>query len=277
MKNKIFALLCALLLCGSISAAAAEQRVFDGAGLFSTSEEAKLENAIADFQKTTGMDYVIVTTRKTHDEDESQQDVVDRYYEDNGFGFGEERSGAIYYIDMYGRREYISTTGAMIDYLDDDRREAAFDQSNPYLRRGEYAQAAMAMLTELKKDYKAGIPEGQYRYDIVTGQRLTARHKALTAGEIAVSVLGGLVVAWIVGGSISRRYKLKGSTYTYDCNANANLTLTESNDEYLRTTVTRTRKAPPPESGGGFGGGSGGTGVHTSSGGMSHGGGSRGF
>ena len=31
-----------------------------------------------------------------------------------------------------------------------------------------------------------GIPEGQYRYDILTGEMLTARKKALTTAEAAV-------------------------------------------------------------------------------------------
>ena len=177
---------------------------------------------------------------------------------------------------MYDRQEYISTTGAMIDYMTDARIEQALDASNPNLRAGRYADAAQAMLAKVKGFVKAGIPEGQYRYDVVTGQQLTARHRVLTPTEMLVGGILSLVIGLIFVGIVKSRYRLKGSTYHYEYATNADVNMTESRDDYLRTTVTRTRKAPPPSSGGGFGGG-GGSGVHMSGGGVSHGGGGRGF
>lgn len=277
MKKRLFALLLTLCLTALTPAALAASgtRVFDNADLFSSSEEQSIQSAIEDFQQATGMDFVVLTNDDYQKED-SQQQVADDYYDQHGFGLDSENSGALYYIDMYNRQEYLSTTGAMIDYMTDARIESALDQSNPQLRLGNYAQAALAMLAKVESFVKAGIPEGQYRYDIVTGQMLTARHKVLTGTEMLVGgvfcLLIGLIFIWIV----QARYKLKGSTYHYDYAANAAVEMTDSRDEYLRTTVTRTRKAPPPGSGGGHGGG-GGSGVHMGGGGVSHGGGGRGF
>lgn len=277
--QRFFALLIALwLMLGAASALAAttEERVFDRANLFSATEESQLRTAITAFQKATGMDFVVVTSSEAHG-DSSQQQIADAFYEKGNFGFDTDHSGVLYYIDMYDRQNYISTTGAMIDYMTDARISDALDVASPKLTSGRYADAVLAMLTSVQGFVKAGIPEGQYRYDVVTGQILTARHKALTTTEMLVGGVLSLVVGLIFVGAVKSRYKLKGSTYHYDYAANADVNMTDSRDDYLHTTVTRTRKAPPPTSGGGFGGGSGGSGVHMGGGGMSHGGGGRGF
>ena len=123
---------------------------------------------------------------------------------------------------------------------------------------------------------KAGIPEGQYRYDVITGQQLTARHKALTGGEIVIALAAALVVMLLFTARVKHGYLLKGSTYDYNFRDNSVMNLTNQVDQYLNTTTTRVRKPDPPESrsgGNGGGGFSGGSGVHTSSGGVSHGGG----
>ncbi len=274
--RRIFALLLALGLALSLAPALAATpggRVFDNAGLFTASEEREITDAITAFQQATGMDFVVLTNDDEQEED-SQQKVADDFYDQGGFGLGSENSGALYYIDMYNRQEYLSTTGAMIDYMTDARIELALDQSNPNLRAGRYAAAALAMIAKVQEFVKAGIPEGQYRYDVVTGQRLTARHKALTSGEMIAGAVICLAVGLIFVMIVQSRYRLRGSTYRYDYAANADVKMLESTDEYLRTTVTRTRKAPPPSSGGGGGGGSG---VHFGGGGVSHGGGGRGF
>jgi len=280
--RKIAALLLALGLVFSITAAlassGADTRVYDRADLFTAAEEQEIANAITAFQQATNMDFVVLTSDESHG-DSSQQTVADAFYDNGGFGLDNENSGALYYIDMYARQEYISTTGAMIDYMTDERIEQALDVSNPNLRIGQYAEAALAMIAKVQAFVAAGIPEGQYRYDVITGERLTARHKVLTASEMLLGAVIGLVIGLIFVLIVQARYKLKGSTYRYDYAANASVKMLESRDDYLRTTVTRTRKAPPPGSGGGgrgFGGG-GGSGVHMGGGGVSHGGGGRGF
>lgn len=278
--KRLAALLIALLTLLSLSAAlatATEARVFDRANLFTPAQEDALAAAIAAFQKQTGMDFVVLTTNEAHG-DASQQAIADGFYDKGGFGLDQDHSGVCYYIDMYGRQEYLSTTGAMIDYMTDERIEGALDKSNPNLRAGRYADAAQAMLAAVQGYVKAGIPEGQYRYDIVTGQMLTARHKALTSTELLV---GGVICA-VIGLAfvliVTGRYKLKGSTYRYEYAENAQMNLTEQEDQYINTTVTRARKADTSGGGrGGFGGGSGGSGVHIGGGGVSHGGGGRGF
>ena len=216
------------------------------------------------------MDFGIVTSNESHKG--SAQQIADAFYEQGGFGLDAEKSGILYYIDMDDRYHYLSTTGAMIDYMTDARIENAIDEVTRYLSAGAYAQGASQMISIVRQYVRAGIPEGQYRYDVVTGQRLTARHKALTKNEIILALVIGFAVCLIYVACVRSRYSLKGSTYHYSYQDNGAMKLTDQEDTYLRTTTTRVRKPDPPENTGSHGGG-GGSGVHTSSGGTSHGGG----
>lgn len=268
--QRIFALLSVLSCLWASVALADGDRVFDRAELFTASEVQELEQEIQAFQEETGMDFVIVTSNESHKG--SAQQIADAFYEQGGFGLDEEKSGILYYIDMDDRYHYLSTTGAMIDYMTDARIENAIDEVTRYLSAGAYAQGASQMISIVRQYIRAGIPEGQYRYDVVTGQRLTARHKALTKNEIILALVIGLAVCLIYVACVKSRYSLKGSTYHYSYQDNGSMKLTDQEDTYLRTTTTRVRKPDPPENTGSHGGG-GGSGVHTSSSGTSHGGG----
>ena len=268
--QRIFALLSVLSCLWASVALADGDRVFDRAELFTASEVQELEQEIQAFQEETGMDFVIVTSNESHKG--SAQQIADAFYEQGGFGLDEEKSGILYYIDMDDRYHYLSTTGAMIDYMTDARIENAIDEVTRYLSAGAYAQGASQMISIVRQYVRAGIPEGQYRYDVVTGQRLTARHKALTKNEIILALVIGFAVCLIYVACVKSRYSLKGSTYHYSYQDNGSMKLTDQEDTYLRTTTTRVRKPDPPESTGSHGGG-GGSGVHTSSSGTSHGGG----
>ncbi len=254
------------------NASADTSRIRDDANLFSSQEETQLAQRIAQFQQNTGMDFVIMTSDRPH-EGLSAQQLADDYYDYGGFGLDEENSGVAYYIDMNERYHYLSTTGAMIDYMTDDRIDSVINRTGRYLSSGQYAEAAQNMIDLVEGYYRQGIPEGQYQYDVVTGQVLPARHKALTSGEILFSGIIALVVAFIFYKSVHSTYSLKGNTYSYSPSENSQLRMTDTEDTYTHTTTTRVRKPDPPRTGGGGFGGGGGSGVHVGSSGASHGGG----
>ena len=266
--KKFFALIVGFLLCFCLCAQAENERIIDDANLFTYEEEEALASLIASFQAETGMDFVIYTSDHYHEE--TLQTIADDFYDYGGFGLDEENSGLLYYIDMYERIPYISTTGAMIDYMTDSRIEAAHEASYDFLAAGKYADAAAQMIYSVYGYWEKGIPEGQYRYDIVTGQILTARHKVLTSSEVVVCALIGLVAALLFSKSVQSRYTLKGSTYRYAFRENSDVELTDSEDTFLYTHTNRVRKVQDTSS---SSGGSSGSGVHRSSSGTSHGGG----
>lgn len=270
--KKWFGILLAVLLLCAFGAQAAGAPVVDEADLFTASEEAELEQLIAAFQEATGMDFVVYTTDAEHSS--SQMDIAAELYDRGGYGLGEENSGVIYYIDMYERIPTLVTTGAMIDYLTDERIEAAHNGVFDALASGYYADAAQQMIYTVADFVDSGIPEGQYQYDIITGQVLTARHNVLTGSELFVCALIGLVAAMLYVKSVQGSYNLKGSTYEYSFRENSDVTLTDAQDDYLRTTTTRTRRASSSSSSGSGSSRSGGSGTFSSSGGVRHGGGS---
>jgi uncharacterized protein len=273
--KKIFSaiLLCMLLMCLAFSALAVGPAVIDQADLFTPAQEQQLTALIETFREKYEMDFGIVTSADPHG-DVTQQEIADDLYDRGGYGIGEYANGILYYIDMYERIPYLCTTGEMIDYMTDERIEAAHDAVYHHLVDGNYAGAAEAMIGEVSAYMRKGIPEGQYRYDVITGERLTSFHKSLTPGEILFGLIGACIVMFIYTGSVKGSYKLRGKTYEYDYISNSSVTITDQVDEYVRTTRTVSPKAPPPSaSSGGSGRSSGGSGVHVSSSGHSHGGG----
>lgn len=271
MKKFWGLLLAILLLCVNVNGLAAGAPVVDEADLFTSAEEMALEELISSFQHETGMDFVVYTTDYEHSS--SQMEIAAELYDRGGYGLDEENSGIIYYIDMYERIPTLVTTGAMIDYMTDERIEAAHNGTYDALAHGLYAEAAQQMIYAVADYVDRGIPEGQYRYDIITGQILTARHNVLTGGELMVCALIGLISCLLYVKNVQGSYSLRGSTYEYSFRENSKVSITESEDDYLRTTTTRTRKTPPPSSSGGSSH-SGGSGTFRSSSGVSHGGGS---
>ncbi len=255
------------LACLPAMAAQTDARVFDQAELFNTAEEAALTSAIQNFRNETGMDFAIITTSASHGSASVMQ-IADDFYDKYGFGTGPEYSGGLLYIDMYGRDYWISTSGELIDYVTDSRLESLKSSLERYLRVGSYYEGSLDLLSNLTELYHRGIPQGQFRYDILTGKQLTARHRALTSSDLCIAAIAGILVVLIFRRTVTSRYQLKGSTYGYDYADNTDVQLTERADEFLRTTTTRTRKS---SSSGGSGGS--GSGVHTSSSGRSHGGG----
>jgi len=244
--------LCLVLLPLS-SALSAGRRVFDEANLFTPAQVEALELAIADFQNKTDragqkMDFVIVTSRTAHNK--STEAMADDFYDYGGYGFDEQHSGVLYYLDMAERYQHLSTTGLMINIMTDARIQSAIDACTSDLTSGRYASAVETMIRRVES--AIGIKE-------------------LTMAEIIVSAVISLVVCVIITTTTTRRYQLKGSTYNYQYRSNAEVQMTEANDAFLRTTTTRMPK-PPPSSGSGSSGG-GGSSVHTGSSGTSHGGG----
>ena len=256
--------------------ALASSRVIDDAGLFSQSEIAQMEELIAAIQDAYQMDVVVLTSYDAKKND--TQDFADLYYENHGYGIGDDDAGLLYLIDMNNRVPCISTTGAMADYITDSRLEELFDCSYDQLRAGQYGQSTLTLLRKLESFLKAGRQEGSFRYDRETGKRLSGVYNPLTGSETLVALLAGLGVAFIMYRAVTSRYSLKGGTYRYNLVENASCKLTRNDETFLRQTVSVVRHNS--NSGGGGGGSHGGSGsaMHTSSSGMSHGGGvGRGF
>ena len=276
MKKLLAILLLLCTVCLSASALAELPMVIDDAGLFTEAEIGQMETIITRIRNTYQIDAVVLTTRLSSMSDSALQDYADRYFEDNGYGLGSDASGFLFMIDMGNRYYHISTSGVMIDYLNDRRRDKVQEAVIEEMQDGNYAQAAIVCLGRMEIILQEGIEEGTFRYDSETGERLSGLYNALTLTELLVSLLAGAGAALLLILAVLGRYSLKSSTYHFDRATQSGVELTVDQERFLRRTVTRI-KDPPPSSGGSGGGGGGGGGrgsaVHVSSGGGSHGGG----
>lgn len=278
MVKKLLPLLLALLLLPV--AALADTQVIDNANLFSSTEIDQMNSIIARIEREHDVDMVVLTTTDTPDDySESMwkiRDYADDFYDNGGYGMGEDLSGMLILLDMNNRVMWLSTGGVMFEYINDSREEDILDRAYTHLSMGDYSEAIIAALERVETLMNKGRAEGTFLYDEVTGKRLSGVHNALTTGEIGVAAIAGLVAAGLVFACVGGSYNLKGSTYSYDRSANTSVRLTRDNEVYVRQFTTRTPRNSGSHGPNG-GGPSGGSGVHRSSGGRSHGGGGRRF
>jgi len=279
MVKRILALLFLLLLLAA--SALGEGRVRDDAGLYNAADAAQMEQAIERIRNRYQIDLAVWTTYDIPQGNMSTtRAYADQYYEDNGFGMGADRSGVVFVVDMNNRNNYLSTAGVMIDYLNDSRVESVLSSADDYLYEQRWASAMMAEIRATEGFLAKGIEEGNFRYDEVTGERLSGLYNKLTTTELLLALGAGAIVALIIIMSVRSSYQLRGSTYKYDLSSNSQRNLTLDNETFLRQTVSTRRivRDTPSSSGGGHSGGSShGSSVHISSGGMSHGGGGHHF
>lgn len=272
-------ILCMLLLALMLPCAALanNEMVIDDAGLFTVFEIGDMETIIQRIEAEYQMDIAVLTTYDVPSSysDYVIQDYADTYFEQHGYGLGEDEAGLLYMIDMTNRAPCISTSGVMIDYINDDRLETLFNVSYDDLAVGDYGRAAVAVLQYLERFLEEGRLEGSFRYDAETGQRLSGLYNALTGTEMLIAAAVGLVAALVMFSSVNGTYNLKGSTYRYDASSNASCRFTKDDEQFLRqsTNVIRHTSNNGGRSGGGGISSGRGSSVHRSSGGRSHGGG----
>ncbi|ASZ08049.1 MULTISPECIES: TPM domain-containing protein [Enterococcus] len=244
---------------------AATPTVNDEAGLFTTEQIQALENQAKPINEKIKGEVLIVTTTNNSDE---PRDFADDYLRD---AVGNNENGSVLLLDMGQREIYISTSGNMIDYLDDNRIESTLDEVYDGMSNQDYYQAATAYLTKVADYVEAGVPGGHYRVDEETGK--ITRYKVLTTVEIVLALIVALVLSLVFYFVTVSKYQLKFGSYKYPYRENSSIKLTDKTDRLTNSFVTTRRipKSPPPGSGGG-----GGSTTH-SSGGGTFGGGGRSF
>ena len=145
IKRTLCFFVCLLLFVGAaLPVMADQQRVFDEADLFTAQEEASLEESISRSAEQTPLDLVVVTVLSTGSKD--AQTYADDFFDDGGFGVGDDFSGALLLIDMGASEVAVSTTGYGIRLLSDARIDKILDAVVEHLAEGEAAQAAQAFL-----------------------------------------------------------------------------------------------------------------------------------
>ncbi len=283
MKQKTFSLLSllslfALLLSLCVFPAAATEpgpllRVFDYADLLTDEEEKDLSDRIAELTGSWGLDIVILTNATGY----GGKDVAafaDDFYDENGFGVGEDNSGILFLVDLSERDLYFSTCGEAIEVFSDYGINQLYNAVVSYFSSGDYAGGFRRFLREIP-DYVSAYEQGE-PIDIVYGgsdgfvypERKDPKKNPTTYVVIAAI---SFVISLIVMGLVKRGMNTaRVSVNADDCLVGSSLSYRRKTDRFLHSRTSRVYHSSSSDR---SGGGRGGSSTHVSSHGVSHGGG----
>ena len=233
--------------------------VVDEAKLLSQDERDKLIEDIEKFRENYNIDAVIVTANDL--QGKNTRDYADDYYDYNGYGLGDNKSGILLLIDMNDRKIWIYTSGDAIEYFTDNRIDSIISDISKYLSNEEYFDACNIFLTDIQYYIDSGIPEGQYTY--------SEEENTLKIVLIALGVAA--VVAGVTCIVVVNSYKNSKSVSSVNYVDNSSIVFTKRRDTFVNTFTTRTKIERNNSSGGS------GSSTHRSSSGNTHGGGGGSF
>lgn len=237
-------------------------KVYDTAGLLSKEEAKELEELCNTYGKENSLDIIIITTNSIGSQTRQRymEDFYDKYIYDNS-NFGGNCAMILVNMDPSDRGVEIQgygegpSEGDAEYYLNGARIDTILDTVVKPLKTGNYYNAFQDFIKEV--DYYVGLEyssKNSLIYELWFQMLIS-----LGIGGITVAIM-----AYNSGGKVT----VNSGTYL-DHNHSRILA---KRDDYIRTTVTRTKKPKNDDNHGG-----GGSGAGVSSGGHSHSGGGRGF
>lgn len=279
IKRVLCFFICLLLFVNMIFPVAAnQQRVYDDADLFTVQQETALEEKISQVKEQAALDLVIVTALSTGNKD--AQAYADDFFDDGGFGMGDDNSGVLLLIDMGASEVAVSTTGYGIRLLSDARIDKILDEVVGFLIDGESALAAQAFV-ERVADYASQDVSQTVSHAENEQEKTAPLQKKKTIGQTMVQMLPiSLLIGFLAVGMLyftrgkSGETKQRPKSYR----SYSSLLLCRKENKLVDKHVTK-RHLPRTSSPSGDGSRSsfGGSSTHVSRSGRTHGGGSRSF
>ena len=268
MKKRLFTLILALALCLCCAFPAMadnfdNKRIVDEAGLLTDTQREELSGVLDEISDRQQLDIIVVTSNDLRGCDTATE-CADEFYDQNGYGCGENKDGILLLISMADRDWAISTSGRAVGAFTDYGCDYIADKIMPDLSESDYA-AAFTCFAELCDDFITQADAGE-PLDYPTDSR--SGKEPLSLKWIPISIVIGVVIALIVVACMKAklktvRFQPAASNYV----KSGSMNLTGSSDLYLYSTVSRTERPKDNDSGGG-----GGSHVHMSSSGSMHGG-----
>ena len=271
MKMKIIAvlMLCVMFTMVLPYAAYADNsaKIIDDAGLFTESEINDLNEKIALKSEACGADIVIITVgEETYVKD--TYDYAEEYYITNEYGFGDDKDGFLFIIDMYNREFWVYASNYNIS---EGEIYLILDDIEPFMIDGEFYGAADAFLDSATYHYIIDTPEEEYTEEYYNDITIVKSEGNKLFSQIIYSVVIGIAAGLLLTGILysygnrTNKMATKASTYLNG----SSFTIKNQVDKFITTSVSRVRITSDSSSGGGS---SSGTSTRSSSGG-GHGGG----
>ena len=142
-----------------------EEKIYDFADLYTDEEEKNLYTAVYDYTQRRNLDLVIVTI---NDNFESTQEYADDFYDYNNFGYGSERDGLLFLVDMENRYVYISATGGAMSLYPDVECNMITEQVYTYFSDQHYYDGTYQMIKTLDTYYELSYNDNdsdEYTYN----------------------------------------------------------------------------------------------------------------
>ncbi len=251
----------------------------DDAHLLSTSEKEAVLDELAKTSEALGMDVVIHTTDGTGGKGITP--YADAFLEDNGYGQGSTRSAIALVVDMDARNFAVSTMGDAIYYFTDYGVNEVLDEVQAYLSNGDYA-GAFRQYADVVSSMVAYKDSHGYAWGEDTAANTDTNFDKEKASRSSGEAIVKIIIAVLVGfglsfaatkGMVSKMKNVRMKASASDYYNEDELRITAQRDTFLYHTLSKVPIKQDNNSGRGGGGFS----THVSSGGFSHGGGSRHF
>ena len=243
-------------------------RVLDLASVISASDLDKLNTYADSISEQYKCDVAAVFVESTSPKD--TQAYADDFYDENGFGYGENDDGILLLIAVKDRRYAISTHGYGITAFSDPDLDALTGRFIGYLSGGNWSDAALEFIT--------GCGEILYRKTYAPqNTAFSAPPKTLDPiSLLLINIAAGSTIGFIAVASMKSKHRsVKKQTEAFSYLREGSFKLTYSNDRFINSTLNRIRRPEPQNrSPSGY---SGGGSTHISSSGRTHGGKSGGF
>ena len=278
-KSFLFVILCALLsfVCPVFGAEVpvvtdTSVKVYDEAGLFKDDEETILNERSKKIVENYNMDVVILTVEDTGEK--TAEAYAEDFYDENGFGVGENHDGIIMIIDMGGRTRWMVTTGSAIDIFTDYYIDAIWEDVTPYLSEGAYFEGAEEFISQVgyyNEEYIKYSNEPNYVSEYE--EAIEGKKGGVENGPWFLSFIVALFVSSVsIALLIRKNNAVKNFTDGRAYMKKNSFIIEKQSDTFAGTHTTRTKI--PKNDNNSWGGGSS---THCGSSGTSHGGGGGGF
>lgn len=250
-KLSIMLMAMSLLICPALAVQAAHpSRVVDDAGILSQDEVNSLTEKCDKVSEKYDVDVVIVTVESIGDK--TPEAFADDYFDYNGYGLGNDRSGVLFLLAMESRDWWISTRGYGINAFSDSDIKEIGSKVVSYLSGEQYAKGFDKFISLAEDELKAA--KNSEKFPLFR--------------NLIIAALVGLIVALIVTGNLKSQLKsVHSKREAYDYVRKGSMEITDAREFFIYSHVTRT--ARPKDTGSGSSGSS----THTSSSGATHGGG----
>lgn len=149
IKKIITTITIVLSLASSNVMAMETNNVKDYLGYLNEEEVISIQKEIDYIKEEHGLDTVIVITDDV--ENKSSMAYADDFYDYNGYGVGENKSGTLLLINMADREVWMSTTGDAIFLFSDNRIDKIIESATEDLSREYYNETIGGYLENINK------------------------------------------------------------------------------------------------------------------------------